>query len=106
MQLSKTIIISSFLLLLCSCVVKPTVTTVYDDDCQITKNKVELTVEQVNTFYQLNCSRSHDCKSQFVGQVVGAAIVLPLSAIISGSIALVGNTIYWLNEKGRCIKVD
>lgn len=104
MQLSNTFITLFFFLLLCSCVVKPKVTSAYDNNCQITKNKVELTVEQVNMFYQLNCSTSHDCKAQFVGQVVGAAIVLPLSAIISGSIALVGNTIYWLNEKGRCIK--
>ncbi|KGK00152.1 DUF4177 domain-containing protein [Thalassotalea sp. ND16A] len=56
MPLHKIIILCSFCLLLCSCVVKPTVTSAYDKKCQIVKKKVELSVEQVQFFEQLNCS--------------------------------------------------
>ncbi|KGJ89427.1 hypothetical protein [Thalassotalea sp. ND16A] len=103
MHLHKILFLSSFCLLLCSCVVKPTVTTEYDNKCQIVKKKVELSVEQVELFEQLNCSGNDECKAEFLGQVVGAAVVFPLSAIVSGSIAVVGNTVYWLNEQGQCL---
>ncbi|OUS30714.1 hypothetical protein A9Q98_04200 [Thalassotalea sp. 42_200_T64] len=103
MHLPKIILLFSFSLLLCSCVVKPTVTSEYDNKCQIVKKKVELSVEQVQFFEQLNCSGNHQCKEEFLGQVVGAALVFPLSAILSGSIAVVGNSVYWLYEQGQCI---
>lgn len=106
MHLHKIIILSTFCLLLGSCVVKPTVTSEYDEKCQVVKKKVELSVEQVQAFHQLHCSGNHECKAQFLAQVVGVALVFPLSAIISGSIAAVGNTMYWLNEQGQCIKGD
>ena len=104
MHLHKIILLSSFCLLLCSCVVKPTVTSAYDEKCKLVKKKVELSVEQVQVFKQLNCSGNHECIAQFLGQFFSAAIVFPLSAIVSGSIAVVGNTVYWLNEQGQCIK--
>lgn len=106
MPLPKIFSLSFLFVLLCSCVVQPTFTQAYDKKCQVVKQKVELSVEQVKGFDQLNCSSSHDCKAQFLGQVVGAAIFFPLSAIISGSIAVVGNSIYWLKEQGQCAEVN
>lgn len=91
---------------LCACVVKPNVTSSYDDKCQVVTKKIELSMEQVQAFHGLNCSSNHQCKAQFLGQIAGAVLVLPLSAIISGSIAVVGNTMYWLNEQGQCLKKD
>lgn len=104
MSLLKTSSLLACTVLLCACVVKPTVTTDYDQACQIETQKVELSVEQLAMFHQLHCSNTHQCRSQFVGQIVGAALIFPLSAIVSGSIAVVGNTLYWLNEKGQCLK--
>lgn len=93
-------------LALASCVVVPSVSEQYDQTCKLTKKHIELSVEQVDAFDQLNCSSNHECKSQFVGQVVGAALLFPLSAIVSGSIAVVGNTMYWLIEQGHCAKEE
>lgn len=102
MRLLNTLLLTFTLSTLCSCVVKPIVTQEYDEKCKVVKKKVELTIEQVQTFNQLYCSDSHQCKSQFLGQVMSAAIIFPISAVISGSIAVIGNSIYWLNEQGEC----
>lgn len=45
-----------------------------------------------------DCRGEHACKAAIVSQFVTAGTALPVSAIVSGSIALVGNTIYWLQE--------
>lgn len=104
MNLFKIILVASFCSFLSACVVVPSVTSAYDETCQIVKQKVELTIEEVSSFEQLHCSNSHSCESQFVGQVVGVALILPLSAIVSGSVAVIGNTMYWLQEQGKCLK--
>ena len=102
MYLLKSLLFTFIFFTLCSCVVMPKVTHEYDEDCTVVKKKVELSVDQLQMFNQLHCSGSHECKSQFLGQVVGIALILPISAIISGSIAVIGNSIYWLNEQGKC----
>jgi hypothetical protein len=40
--------------------------------------------------------------SQFLAQVAGSAAVFSVSALVSGSIAVVGNSVYWLDEQGEC----
>lgn len=89
-------------LLLSSCVVKPTVESQYDHHCQIVKKDITLSVEQLGRFNGLHCSGHHQCKAQFLGQVVGTAVLFSISAIVSGSISVVGNTMYWLSEQGKC----
>ena len=88
--------------LLSSCVVKPEFTESYDEKCTITKQRVELTVEELELFKGLQCSSNHECKAEFLAHVTGAALILPVSAIVSGSIAVVGNSIFWLKEQGQC----
>ena len=95
----KILIISALTFGLMGCVVYPNVTTNYSEKCKTEKKKIELSIEQVGDFKMRNCSGDHDCKAQFVSQLAGAAILLPVSAIVSGSIALVGNTMYWLQEQ-------
>jgi len=80
----------------------PSVSTSFDQQCNITKRTVELSVEQVDMFNGLHCHNSHSCKAEFVSTLFVAAVALPVSAIVSGSIALVGNSIYWLQEKSKC----
>jgi len=53
-------------------------------------------------FDDLECSNKGDCKTMFLSNIIGSIIVFPVSAIISGSIAVVGNTIYWVEEYGQC----
>ena len=105
MRLLKILFLCSSFLVLCSCVVKPMFTEAYDKKCHVIKKKIELSVEQLQGFEQLNCSGSHDCEAQFLGSIVGAAILFPLSAVISGSIAVVGNTIYWVIDQNKCNEV-
>ncbi|MGB0835016.1 MAG: hypothetical protein ACPGR2_10895 [Psychrobium sp.] len=93
-----------FIIIFCAiglmgCIVKPNFESSYNRDCNITQKRVTLSVEQVAEFGARDCEGEHACKAAIVTQVVTAGIALPVSAIISGSIALVGNTLYWLQEE-------
>lgn len=85
-----------------SCVVKPKQVAGFDYDCDIVTRKIELTLDQKNRFRKMNC-QNEECKAQAVAELASSVIIVPLSAIVSGSIALTGNTLYWLEEKGRCL---
>ncbi len=80
-----------------SCVVYPEVTRYYDEDCKIEARQLELKSEQLTN---ADCSGggafSGACWAALLG--VGAA-----STIVSGSIVVVGNTVFWLEKKGKCI---
>ncbi|MCJ8294688.1 MAG: hypothetical protein MJK15_09800 [Colwellia sp.] len=102
MKISRALLISCFSLFLCSCAVMPNFTEKFDKKCQTVQKKIELSVEPLGMFDELECSDKDDCKTQFLGEVLGSVIVFPLSAIISGSIAVIGNSIYWVNEYGEC----
>jgi hypothetical protein len=102
MIISRVLFISYLSLLLCSCAVMPTFTEKFDKKCQTVQKTVELSVEQIEMFDSLECSDKEDCKTQFLGALLGSVITFPVSAIISGSIAVIGNSIYWVNEYGEC----
>jgi len=99
MKVNKLLPVSLFSVLATGCIVMPNVTTEYSERCQAEKKKIILTIEQEGEFGTRNCNGDHDCKAMFVGHIAGAAIIFPVSAIVSGSIALVGNTLYWLQER-------
>lgn len=80
----------------------PEFTEKFNKKCQAVQKKVELTVEQTAMFDNLECPNKEDCKTMFLGNIIGSVIVFPVSAIISGSIAIVGNTIFWVEEYGQC----
>jgi len=80
----------------------PNFTEKFDKRCQTVQKSVELSVEQLEMFSDLECSDKDDCTTKFLGEIVGSVIIFPVSAIISGSIAVVGNSIYWVNEYGDC----
>ena len=80
-----------------ACVVYPEVTTYYDADCKIEARQLELKSEVL---------ANADCGGG--GAVAGACWAALLgvgtaSAIVSGSIVVVGNTVFWLEKKGKCI---
>ena len=102
MHYFKILIAVFFSLLISGCVVKPEMVKDYDPQCNIVKKKIKLSVKQISTFEAFACSGNHDCKAEFVAQVGGAVLLLPISAIVSGSIALVGNTLFWLQEQKDC----
>lgn len=81
--------------LLSGCVVVPATTTRYDAACEITSRRVALEPVQVGVFF--------GCQGRDCGALLVAAGVAALaSAVVSGSVAVVGNVVYWLEEQGQC----
>jgi hypothetical protein len=74
----------------------------YDEECELETRRYTLTAEQLKLFQNMNCDND-SCKQKFIGEALGAVLLVPLSAIVSGSIAVTGNTIHWLEEKGKCL---
>ena len=93
-----TILLSSTL---CACVVVPKKVASYDKNCMVSTQKIELTVEQMQVFNFVNCVE-HSCSAEIIGALATSTLVTTTSAIVSGSIALVGNTLYWAESQGKC----
>jgi hypothetical protein len=81
--------------LLSSCIVVPRTVEVYDPECQVVARHMDLQSVQVG--YIAGCS-NQGCATL----IVAAAATVTASAIISGSIVVIGNTVYWFEKQGRC----
>jgi len=79
-------------LLVAGCVTTAREVEYYDADCEIQSRKMVLDVQRLGN---LNCTQSRECLATTL--VIGAG-----STIISGSIVIVGNTVYWLERVGKC----
>lgn len=89
---------SLFLVLFLSgCVVVPRTELVFDQDCKIQKRQMVLDVHQIGGFG--GCA-NEGCATLLVGMGAVAAA----SAVISGSIAVAGNVVYWLERRGQCFR--
>lgn len=86
-------------LLLCSCVTLPRTTEVYNAECQFTAKHSEL--ESVYVAVLGGCKDEH-CAALlvFAGAVTAASVVL------SGSVVLVENMVYWLEKPDHCQNDD
>ncbi len=82
-------------MLLSACVYVPRTTTSYDEDCRVETRQMKLEAAQIGAIG--SCSH-RDCV--YVLMAFGA--VAAASAVISGSIVLVGNVVYWLEKEGKC----
>ena len=82
------------------CIVYPKQVSVYDRDCGVRSHKLTLEAE-----YLLgDCPNSTAAEAEAcLAIIVGSAAI---STVISGSIVVVGNTIYWLEKQGRCDRAD
>ncbi len=81
--------------LLQGCVVVPVTTQVYDPDCRIMTRHMELQSVQVAA---MGSCRGDECAAMlaFIGATAAA------SAVVSGSIVIVGNVVYWFEKQGQC----
>ncbi|KAI5915847.1 hypothetical protein [Thauera sp. 2A1] len=77
------------------CVFLPYTTSEYDARCDITRQHMVLRPYQVDAF--LGC-QNEGCAALLV--LAGA--VTAASAVISGSVAVVGDSVYWLEAQGQC----
>ena len=82
--------------LLQGCVYLPETRTWYDEQCQIYSKHMTLRAHQVGAIG--NCVQ-RDC----VGVLAIFGAVGAVSAVVSGSIVVVGNTVYWLEKNGKCL---
>ena len=81
--------------LLSACMVLPRTESVYDAECRLQRRQMVLDVHQVAAF--------GGCANQgCVALLVGAGVVTAASAVVSSSIAVIGNAVYWLERVGRC----
>ncbi len=87
--------------LLSACVVKPKTVASYNDKCMVSTQKVVLTAEQMQIFDISNCITG-SCKAEVAQAAVFSIVTTTTTAIVSGSIALVGNTLYWMESQGKC----
>jgi|SRR5688572_33204290 len=82
-------------LLLQGCVFVPRTTTAYDEKCDVDRRQMTLEAAQIGALG--NC-RQRDCA--YVLVAFGA--VAAASLVVSGSIVVVGNAVYWLERQGQC----
>jgi len=87
------------LLLMTGCVYVPVTTQVYDRECRIISKQMGLAPVQIGAIQ--HC-RNEDCAVLLVAAGVTAAA----SAVVSGSIAIVGNVVYWFERLGQCAKAE
>lgn len=81
---------------LSACIVVPKTTTSYDTGCKIITKRVELEPVQVSAVER--------CGGKECGAVLAAyGLVAVASTVVSGSIAVVGNVVFWMEEQGRCV---
>lgn len=79
-----------------ACMIVPKQVSRYDADCNIHYKQLRLTEIELNNF---NACNDEACL------VVLLAIPVA-STIISGSIVIAGNVVYWLEKEGRCLLKD
>ncbi len=82
-------------LLACACVVVPRTVNGDDPDCRVVTNHMELQTVPVGAIN--NCSYKQDCITIAAGLGVTAA-----SAIDSGSVVVIGNVLYWAEQRAGC----
>jgi hypothetical protein len=87
------------LVLLQACVFAPRTISIYDPDCQITSRQMIL---QASEMPVMGRCRGEECGAMLV--IFGA--VSAASAVVSGSIVVVGNVVYWFEKQNQCRKVD
>ena len=84
-------------LALTGCIVVPTTQTVYDRECQVHTRQVVLQTAVIGGF--------HSCSGDACAAMLATmGIVTAASVVVSGSIALVGNVVYFLEKQGRCVR--
>ena len=80
---------------LAGCVVVPRTVMHYDPGCRIVAK--QMTLDAVQVGYIAGCSNSACLTILGVAGVTAAA-----STVISGTIAVIGNVVYWLERQGQC----
>ena len=82
-----------------ACIVVPQTREFYDPECRMLKKEMRLETAVVGRF---QACQGDGC----IALLVATGAVTAASAVVSGSIALVGNVAYWFENQGRCNRPD
>ncbi len=82
-------------LLLAGCVLVPRTVHTYDAQCRVTVRHMELQPVQL-------ASIQHCANEGCLVLLAAAGATVAASAVISGSITIAGNVVYWLERQGSC----
>jgi hypothetical protein len=82
-------------LLASGCVIVPVTIEGYDPDCRVVTRHMELKAVQVAAF---NACSGQGCDAA----VLAAFGVTAVSAVVSGSIVVMGNVVYWAEHRADC----
>lgn len=104
-RLSKLLMLTMATAVLGACVVTPKKVEQFDSSCMVTKKKIELSTEQLDLLEGVDCI-THSCKAELTSVALMSAAITTASTIVSGSIALVGNTLYWAEAQGKCQNIQ
>jgi hypothetical protein len=74
----------------------PRTTQFYDRDCRVVARHMVLEEVQVAS---INRCANDGC----VALIVGASAVTAVSAIVSGTIVVAGNVVYWFERRAQCL---
>lgn len=89
---------SALSLLASGCVFYPKTVEYYDPVCEIRARQMQLKSEVIDGM----CAASTHQEAA-VGCLAVALGVTAGSAVVSGSIVVAGNTMYWLEKRGKCV---
>lgn len=77
--------------------------TYQEADCDVSARKVVLTQQQVQALRPGDhCNDETSC----AGLVLGNLTMGPATAVIAGTIVVVGNTVFWMEKQGRCLLAE
>lgn len=96
MRLRTTTVALAAGLMASACIVVPRTEAGYDPECRISTHRMVLDTVQLRGVN--DCNHRPDCIAVAAGLVVTAA-----SAVVSGSIAVVGNIVYWGEQRAGCM---
>ncbi|HLL13179.1 MAG TPA: hypothetical protein VK570_19100 [Rubrivivax sp.] len=86
----------ALLMLLQACIVVPQIREAYDPECRVQTRQVTLEAAVLGHF--------HGCQGRGCEVMLASAgLVTAASTVVSGSIAMVGNVLYWFEKQGRCL---
>ena len=89
----KVFVILITCLITIGCVFYPKQIQQYDSECKIKYKKLILEHGELSGF-KLSCT-NEGC--------IAALLLIPIEALVAGSIVVIGNTVYWLEKEGRCL---
>ena len=84
------------------CVIVPVQVDGFDYDCKMVTHHVELQAIQLRAIYGCEANRSVSNIQVCEVAVIGALGLAAASAVVSGSIMVVGNVAFWVERQATC----